>query len=140
MDVHRYTIVFLVFLGVVQVHGDPTAAIENIKLLIEAAKQAKNIWDFVKDLPPTLGDYLATLVSGKDINTPEKPVSSYDFVIDLTRPTDIFGALKSYPLSYPAGKDAYDKKLEGTEKSVARFIVNVPISTWGIHLLNVQMV
>ncbi|UJR18122.1 hypothetical protein I4U23_005022 [Adineta vaga] len=125
MYLHQYTIIFLVFLRLIQVHSDPTTVLNNVKLIIEATKQAKNVWDFVRDLLPTLGDYLTALVAGKNINASGKPVSSYDFVVDLTRPTDIFGKLKSYPLVYPAGKDAYDKKLQGNERNISRFVVNI---------------
>ncbi|CAF1342829.1 unnamed protein product [Adineta steineri] len=50
------------------------------------------------------------------------PRRSYDFIVDLTRPTDIFDVLKAYPIRFPLGKDVYDKKL-GENKD--RFVVNV---------------
>jgi hypothetical protein len=125
MHLHRCTIIFLVLLGIVQVYGDNGAIMDNLKILIEAAKQAKNFWDSVKDFPPTLIDYLTRSASEKNTDVPEKPLSSYDFVVDLTRPTDIFGKLKSYPLIYPSGKDVYDKKIQDDHKAIARFVVNV---------------
>ncbi|CAF1096877.1 unnamed protein product [Rotaria sordida] len=49
---------------------------------------------------------------------------AYDFIVDLTRPTDIFQGLKAYPLIFPRGKEVYDNKMND-QQSPSRFIVNV---------------
>ena len=111
--------------------GDPATVLSNVRLVIEAAKSAKNIWDYVKDFPPTFAEYLVSIVSrseneqGDEKNKSSKIPSSYDFVVDLTRPTDIFRILNAYPVTFPLGKDAYDDKVKEDGAQIARFVVNV---------------
>ncbi|CAF4583420.1 unnamed protein product, partial [Rotaria sp. Silwood1] len=111
--------------------GEPNTVLSNVRLVIETAKSAKNIWDFVKDFPPTFADYLVSIVSkSHDDQDEEKHTisnihSSYDFVVDLTRPTDIFRSLHAYPVTFPQGKDFYDNKIKEDGNQISRFVVNV---------------
>ncbi|CAF1679936.1 unnamed protein product, partial [Adineta ricciae] len=101
-----------------------------------------NILDFVKELPPTLVDKLlgAFLESsarpirhhsktksnssfGGDIKHQQR--TAYDFVVDLTRPGDIYGKIQAYPVSFPLGKAAYDSKTKQDGRKLSRFMVNV---------------
>jgi hypothetical protein len=90
----------------------------HIGTLMKAAQVANNIMDVVGNYSPIIIEqFLATF----NKNTPV-PRQSYDFIVDLTRPTDIFEGLKAYPISFPRGKDAYDKKMQ---EEMDRFVVNV---------------
>jgi hypothetical protein len=108
---------FFVILGLCQ--GTIPPNMQHIQRLFESIKHAKNVGELVKNLPPTLAEYLLASISPKH-QKPKK--SSYDFVVDLTHPTDIYDTLKSYPLSFPLGKEVYDNK---TKDQYNRFIVNV---------------
>jgi predicted GTPase len=115
----------------VVVVGDPAAVLSNVRLVIEAAKSAKNIWDYVKDFPPTFAEHLVSIVSrseneqGGEKDKSPSIHSSYDFVVDLTRPTDIFRILNAYPVTFPLGKDVYDDKVKEDGIQISRFVVNV---------------
>ena len=88
--------------------GLTTSSIQHVQRIIDAVRNSPNYLELVKDLPPTLAEYLLTSISPKH---KEKPIkSAYDFVVDLTRPTDIYDTLKAYPLSFPLGKAVYDNK------------------------------
>jgi predicted GTPase len=147
----KLLISFTLFLTIVNIqlttgaNNYSTSNLKTIYAIIDTVKTAKNIWNAVKDLPPTLADILLTTFSKHDSqnnNTKQEvtnvnsnnnkqyggskmPRSSYDFVVDLTRPTDIYGKLKAYPLSFPLGKSAYDKKTKPDDQMSSRFIVNV---------------
>jgi hypothetical protein len=111
--------------------GEPANILTNLKLAVETAKTAKNIWDFIKDFPPTFADYLINIGpksdgdadSKRDISS--KTLSSYDFVVDLTRPTEIFRGLSAYPLTFPLGREVYDNKIKEDGNQVSRFVVNI---------------
>lgn len=146
----KLSLSFIVFLTFVAVQltteaNDFTAdSLKSVATIIQTVKAATDIWKAVKDLPPTLAEKLLTIFSKKnksivledaDNNTPEgklryddciqAPMSAYDFVVDLTRPTDIYGPLKAYPVSFPLGKQAYDNKTKGENKKQIRYMVNV---------------
>lgn len=87
---------------------------------MESIKHSANAWEVVKVLPPTLAEYLLTTISPK--HKEKRLKSAYDFVVDLTNPTDIYGTLKAYPLSFPLGREVY---LNKTQENHSRFIVNV---------------
>lgn len=109
-----------VFLTLIcMVSADPvTLILTNIKTIIDVVKVGNNIWDVLGNYPLILVEQiLATF--GK--NTPLPP-RSYDFIIDITRPTDIFDKLKAYPISFPIGKNVYDGKMID---NMDRFVVNV---------------
>jgi predicted GTPase len=141
---------FVVFLTIVNIQlttGENNYNVANLKTIhkiIDTVKTAKDIWNIVKDLPPTFADVLQTIsklanqknstkqddknASSNNTNRydgSKMRQSSYDFVIDLTRPTDIYGELKAYPLSFPRGKKAYDDKTKPNDQVSSRFIVNV---------------
>ncbi|CAF3407999.1 unnamed protein product, partial [Rotaria sp. Silwood2] len=100
--------------------GLAAANLQHIQELLETIRHAADAWKLLKDLPPTLAESFSSIISKHGTKNTEK--SSYDFVVDLTRPTDIYGALKAYPLSFPIGKQSYDNK---TKDSYSRFIINV---------------
>ncbi|CAF1466437.1 unnamed protein product [Rotaria magnacalcarata] len=90
----------------------------TLKVLIEASKVYDNIIALIGKYPPILIEpFLAAF-------NKEQPTTrrSYDFIVDLTRPTDIFEELKSYPITFPLGKKNYDEKVQTKED---RYIVNV---------------
>ncbi len=92
--------------------------VRHIEILTKAAKATNNIIDVLRHYPPMFVEqFLATF----NKNTPV-PRQFYDFIVDLTRPTDIFEGLKAYPISFPRGKDAYDRKMQ---EEMDRFVVNV---------------
>ncbi|CAF2772103.1 unnamed protein product [Rotaria sp. Silwood2] len=89
--------------------------------------------ELTKDLPPTMVDFIMAFKDPKSDQLPlylrrndhnEEIVTAYDFIIDLTRPTDIFQGLKAYPLIFPRGKEVYDNKIND-QQSQSRFMVNV---------------
>lgn len=95
-----------------------TSITKNIKIAVEIFKTGKNLLGSVKEYPPILIEWLfATSDQSKPI-----PRRSYDFIVDLTHPTNILGEFKSYPISFPLGKDVYDNKVK---EEIDRFIVNV---------------
>ncbi|CAF4019165.1 unnamed protein product, partial [Rotaria sp. Silwood1] len=100
--------------------GLATTNLQHIKELLETIRHAANAWEILKNLPPTLAESFLSMTSKDDSKKAQK--SSYDFVVDLTRPTDIYDALKAYPLLFPLGKQSYDNK---TKDSFNRFIINV---------------
>lgn len=108
------------FLILALCQGQNSPGMKHVQRLIDSIKHAPNAMERIKDLPPTLAEYLLASLSGK--HKDKKIKSSYDFVVDLTRPTDIYDALKAYPLSFPLGKEVYDNK---TKDQYSRFIVNV---------------
>ncbi len=101
------------------------------KSTLDNSNDSPNIWKNIKDLPPTLADIFAAVNDPKFEQLPlylrqtESIHSSYDFIIDLTRPTDIFQGLKAYPILFPQGKEQYDKKMNDDNQNSYRFIVNV---------------
>ena len=109
--------VFLTLIYIV--NADPITLIAtNIKTIIDAVKIGKSVVDILGNYPVILVEQILASF-GK--NSPLPP-RSYDFIIDLTRPTDIFDKLKAYPISFPLSKQVYDTKmLENTD----RFVVNV---------------
>lgn len=109
---------FCLALASCQATSSPSMA--HLQRLIDTITHSSQARELVKDLPPTLADYLLGVISPKSKEKQRK--SSYDFVVDLTRPTDIYASLKSYPLSFPLGKEVYDNK---TQDKYDRFIVNV---------------
>lgn len=145
--------VFLTIVSVLLTTSDNDFSAANLKsiyAIIETVKTAKNIWNAVRELPPSLADILLTIFSKSETrqekyenlngNTKQGPInvnnnnqydkfpmprSSYDFVVDLTRPADIYGKLKAYPVSFPLGKKAYDNKTKPDDRVSSRFIVNV---------------
>ncbi|CAF2956367.1 unnamed protein product [Rotaria sp. Silwood2] len=131
MRMSNNTIFFILLAYIFNVVDESSTVLSNVKLVIETAKSAKNIWEFVKDFPPTFADYLVSIVSKSDDNQNEEKDtlsnihSSYDFVVDLTRPTDIFRGLKAYPVAFPLGKDFYDNKIKEDGNQISRFVVNV---------------
>ncbi|CAF1467604.1 unnamed protein product, partial [Rotaria sordida] len=86
--------------------------------LMKAAKVATSVMDLLRNYPPIFVEHFLAAI---DTNKPV-PRRSYDFIVDLTRPTDIFENLKAYPVSFPLGKDVYDKKMA---EKIDRFVVNV---------------
>jgi len=114
----------LIFLSTLIINTDAdsiTLILAHIKTLIDSVKVANNVIDLVKDYPPTL---IKQFLSAFGKKTP-LPRRSYDFIVDLTRPTDIlsiFEKLKSYPITFALGKRVYDKKMKENED---RFVVNV---------------
>lgn len=131
MYIYTNSLLFTLLTCIFYTVGEPATVLNNVRLVIETAKSAKNIWDYVKDFPPTFADYLVSIVSRSNDNEdiekdpPSKIYSSYDFVVDLTRPTDIFRSLKAYPLTFPLGKDVYDNKIKEDGSQISRFVVNV---------------
>ncbi len=113
--------VILIFFSILifNVESDSMALIvRHIEILTKAAKATNNIIDVLRHYPPMFVEqFLATF----NKNTPV-PRQFYDFIVDLTRPTDIFEGLKAYPISFPRGKDAYDRKMQ---EEMDRFVVNV---------------
>lgn len=99
--------------------ADPiTQILANIKTIIDAVKVGNNIREITGNYPVILTEQIVAIF-GKDTPLPRR---SYDFIVDLTRPTDIFDKLKAYPISFPLGKQVYDDKmLDNTD----RFVVNV---------------
>ena len=95
-----------------------TLILEKVKTVMETITVGKNIFDVLKECPPIL---MEILVAASDKTKPV-PRRSYDFIVDLTRLTQIFGEYKSYPITFPLGKDKYDKKVK---EEIDRFIVNV---------------
>jgi hypothetical protein len=85
---------------------------------MKAAKVANNIMDVVGNYPPIFVEQFLALFHQNTSETRR----SYDFIVDLTRPTDIFEGLKAYPISFPLGKDFYDKRMQ---EETHRFLVNV---------------
>jgi predicted GTPase len=94
----------------------------------------------MKDLPPTLTELLKKALSEQnttqnrskhDLGYPERlghadlSRSAYDFVVDLTRPADIYGKLQAYHVSFPLGKKHYDSKVIKEKNKQNRFMVNV---------------
>ena len=113
--------IFLTLFAVSAYGADVDLAIwivEKIKTVMETTKVGKSIYDVVKEYPPLLVEFI---LAGSDKTKPV-PRRSYDFIVDLTRPTGIFGEYKSYPITFPLGKDKYDKKIK---EEIDRFIVNV---------------
>jgi HSP20 family molecular chaperone IbpA len=114
-----FTVVTLfITLALCQVLAGPN--IQYVQQIMDSIKKSGNGWESVKHLPPTLAEYLLTLISPKHKEKQLK--SAYDFVVDLTHPTDIYDTLKAYPLSFPSGKEAYDSKIK---QDYYRFIINV---------------
>ena len=70
-------------------------------------------------LPPTLIHYPRSGDGSQDT------ASSYDFIVDLTRPTDILRGLGAYPVTFPRGRENYQSKIRHDRDAPARFIVNV---------------
>ncbi|CAF1207628.1 unnamed protein product [Rotaria sordida] len=94
--------------------------LQHIKELLETIRHAANAWETLKNLPPTLAENFLSVTSKDGAKKEQR--SSYDFIVDLTRPTDIYDALKAYPLLFPLGKQSYDNK---TKDSFSRFVINV---------------
>jgi hypothetical protein len=95
-----------------------TSILSTIKTIAETIKVGNNVIDFAMKYPPILYEQiLAAFDKGKPV-----PHRSYDFIVDLTRPSDIFEELKAYSITFPLGKNVYDKKVEERKD---RFIVNV---------------
>jgi predicted GTPase len=51
--------------------------------------------------------------------------SAYDFIVDLTRPTDILEKSRGYQLIFPNGKSAYDDKIRLQNQRRTWFIINI---------------
>jgi hypothetical protein len=114
-----------------------TTSIRNIETVVDgiaAARKVMTIYDLLKSYPPTFVDYLYKKYP-KSIQAPTSTSSSfwsffinpemksaYDFVVDLTRPTDIYSELRAYPLTFPGGKANYDSKVA---ENYSRFVINV---------------
>ena len=123
MNASAFVCCLLLCSGVDQIDGDPADILDNLKSIIGTAKAAKNIWEVVKAFPPTLADYLIN--GGSQPDRDESAArASYDFVVDLTQPSDIYNKLKSYSLVFPMGRETYDRKVE-EDGHTSRFIVNV---------------
>ena len=128
--------------------GFTDSSLRHIATIIQGLKTAKDTWSLLKDLPPSFS-YLPLntnieqdghqdddirkgsrsdelLGSGKDQKQKDYLwQSTYDFIVDLTRPTDIYGQLKAYLVVFPSGKQAYDNKTRKDGCKPSRFIVNV---------------
>ncbi len=110
-------ILFLVL--VFNANAEPiTPILATIKTIAEGIKVGNNVIDFVMKYPPILFEQILAAFDKKN----PLPRRSYDFIVDLTRPSDIFKELKSYPITFPLGKKVYDDKVKEQED---RFIVNV---------------
>lgn len=130
-----FTLIFVQLNG--ETNDFTAASLKSVIKIIQTLKTATDVWKVVKDLPPTLSDKLLTVfakktnqskIDGHDTkaeNGTTVPISAYDFVVDLTRPTDIYGQLNAYPISFPLGKKVYDNKTKGENKRQSRFMVNV---------------
>jgi hypothetical protein len=121
MRIKTILLLLLILLSglIFSVDPDPiTPVLATIKILIESVKVGNNLIDLVTNYPPILIEQLiAAFDKGKPV-----PHRSYDFIVDLTRPSDIFEELKSYPVTFPLSKKVYDEKVQAEED---RFIVNV---------------
>lgn len=154
MELSLILIIYLSFCNVRLITGEDDFTNANLKSLyelIENVKNAANIQNAVENLPPTLANILLATFSKSEttqdstrkendytkqqfrniINNNNQhgqhqmSRSAYDFVVDLTRPTDIYGKLKAYPISFPLGKSAYENKTRYGKEVSSRFIVNV---------------
>ncbi len=111
----------LIFFSILifNIEADPIKLImTHIDSLMKTAKVANNIMDVIGNYPSIFVEQFLAIFNK---NTPV-PHRTYDFIVDLTRPTDIFEGLKAYPISFPRGKDAYDKRMQ---EEMHRFLVNV---------------
>lgn len=106
----------------------------------ENLKKGETLMTTTKDLPPTLADKIRKAFpeqnmiqdrpghefvdSSRNVHT-DAPRSAYDFVVDLTRPADIYGKLQAYHVSFPLGKENYDNKVRKEDRQPSRFLVNV---------------
>jgi len=112
-------LLILLLVLVFNVDAEPiTPILSTIKTIAEAIKVGSNVIDFVMKYPPILYEQILAAFDK------EKPVPrrSYDFIVDLTQPSNIFEELKAYSITFSLGKKVYDKKVKEQED---RFIVNV---------------
>ena len=111
-------VLILLSMSVYKTDADLPSILTMIRTTVEGIKVGNNLLDLVKDYPPII---IEKLLAAFDKTKP-LPRRSYDFIVDLTRPADIFGKLKFYSVTFPLGKDVYDTKVN---EQIDRFIVNV---------------
>ncbi|CAF1422055.1 unnamed protein product [Adineta steineri] len=131
-------ILSVVLLNSFQETNSATSSVPNIETIINTITTDRKVvplYDLLVKYPPTLVDYLyknyPTAIQAPKLSSsssfwsffinPEGK-SAYDFVVDLTRPTDIYSELKAYPLTFPRGKENYDRKVN---EEHSRFVINV---------------